>query len=76
MLKCLCRFQLDELREIIVQLESEQESLTRRLLQKDHQMEALQKSLTAAQQQLASKQHKLDKVWRHPFIADFAMAKA
>ena len=57
-----CRFQLDELREIIVQLELEQEGLTRRLLQKDRQMESLQKALTTAQQQLASKQLKLDKV--------------
>ncbi|XP_070205430.1 citron Rho-interacting kinase-like isoform X3 [Littorina saxatilis] len=54
-------FQLDELREIIVQLETEQESLTRRLLQKDRQMELLQKTLTTAQQQLSNKQHKLDK---------------
>ncbi|KAK7479958.1 hypothetical protein BaRGS_00028785 [Batillaria attramentaria] len=53
--------QLDELREIIVQLESEQEGLTRRLLQKDQQLEAMQKSLNTAQQQLATKQLKLDK---------------
>ncbi|XP_076434884.1 uncharacterized protein LOC143274829 [Babylonia areolata] len=54
-------FQLDELREIIVQLESEQEVLTRRLLQKERQVESLQKSLTTAQQQLSSKQLKLDR---------------
>ena len=55
-------FQLDEMREIIVQLEAEQESLTRRLVQKDHQIQGLEKSLTTAQQQLATKQVKLDKV--------------
>ncbi|XP_025090318.1 citron Rho-interacting kinase-like isoform X2 [Pomacea canaliculata] len=54
-------FQLDELREIIVQLETEQEGLTRRLLHKDRQLEELQESLNMTQQQLASKQHKLDR---------------
>lgn len=60
----LFRFQLDELREIIVQLETEQEGLTRRLLHKDRQLEELQESLNMTQQQLASKQHKLDRVRR------------
>ena len=55
-------YQLDELRDIIIQLESEQECLTVKLFQKEKELQSLKASLASAQQQLKDKQLKLDEV--------------
>ncbi|XP_048252316.1 citron Rho-interacting kinase-like [Haliotis rufescens] len=53
--------QLDDLRDIISQLEMENENLMRRLRQKDRQQHTVNNSLNDTQKQLASVQLKLDK---------------